>query len=264
MKNKFLYGAIAASLLSSVSSFANAGIISGLQKTDLGKNVDLQGMEWLSLEHTAGLSRFDIENGFTDRYGQVWAAGEWRYATRNQTELLLNSLWGQTWDGWSSDNVDGVNWFLEQFGGLAYDEGFGKERINKNSDSTDWLSYDYSWFNFGLENECSSISLSTCYGSIGVGTITDTSRYASATNIKTQDIYTYNSGERVGYISDRRGADMGNDQLNSSHKKSRTGQYLGNLLVRNSPIAEVTEPSTFVIFALSLLGILSRRKGART
>ncbi|MFT6898492.1 MAG: hypothetical protein ACJA13_002913, partial [Paraglaciecola sp.] len=49
---------------SCVVNIANAVIISGTQLTDSGKIVNLQGLEWLSLDHTLGINSIDLVNGF--------------------------------------------------------------------------------------------------------------------------------------------------------------------------------------------------------
>lgn len=118
-----------------VSMSAYAGLISGNHTTDGGKSVNLQGLEWMPLTHTAGLSRSQVgsSNGFTDRYGNEWKSGDWRYATRSETEILLGSLWGGVYSGFSSDNYDGAKWFFDFFGGIAFDTWINNERTDGKS-----------------------------------------------------------------------------------------------------------------------------------
>jgi len=77
---------------------AHASIISGDHTTAGGKTVNLQGLEWLSFDHTMGLSRTTIEgaSGWTDNYATTYDADSWRYATRAETSALLQSLWDGT------------------------------------------------------------------------------------------------------------------------------------------------------------------------
>jgi len=86
MKIKFLKMILVSIYILSSSFFANAGLVSGNHTTAEGKTVALQDLEWMSLDHTAGLSRGTVEGGFTDNFGTTWDAGVWAYATREQTE----------------------------------------------------------------------------------------------------------------------------------------------------------------------------------
>lgn len=74
-----------------VSSFSNATLISGQRILSNGKSVALQGLGWLPLTYTSGMSRTDIEDGFTDHFGNTWDSSYWRYATRAETETCDNT-----------------------------------------------------------------------------------------------------------------------------------------------------------------------------
>ena len=54
------------------SPIAQATIISGNHFTKAGKAVDLQGLEWLSLDMTKGYSRTQIENGYFGLIADGW------------------------------------------------------------------------------------------------------------------------------------------------------------------------------------------------
>lgn len=128
MKNIFL--PLALILASTVSE----ATVMGLNYTDLGKEVNLSGVEWLGLTATHNISRADIEAGTGG-----WLSNNWRYATRGETESLFDSLWGGTNEGWHISNYDGGSWFYDNFGGLA--------NIN---------------IAFGTDGDCSSDTNSTC------------------------------------------------------------------------------------------------------
>lgn len=96
-----------------LSASANATFISGNKYLSNGSKVALQNLEWMPLTYTAGLTRVDIEDGFTDRFGNTWGADEWRYATKDETETLILSLWDKEFDGWSRGNAVGAWWFLD-------------------------------------------------------------------------------------------------------------------------------------------------------
>lgn len=297
---------IVASIILSVSLNNNAGIISGTHYTDLGKLVDLQGLEWMSLEHTAGLSRNLIEdsNGFTDRYNTDWAAGEWVYASRAQTETLLSSLWGGNYNGWSRDNADGVAWFQSHFGMLAFDSGFGTSRIDGKLNSTTWTNYDETNFFFGNDGECTSDFNSSCIGQLAYGELYTKNFTSQNVNTGIYEISYSQFQSSAGYIDEISGADLfPQPHTNPSYSdnnildKLRSGlRDLGSLLVRstqgsnnggnttdsgsggsnnggnnntggtnvgnNGPTnnaVQVPEPSTLVIFTLSLIGVAFSR-----
>lgn len=95
---------------------ASAADISGSHTTDGGKTVALQGLQWLTFDETAGVTRSSIEAG-----SGGWLAAGWRYATRSELEILFDSLWGGTHEHWHASNLDGANWLSENFGSI-YDE----------------------------------------------------------------------------------------------------------------------------------------------
>jgi len=112
-----------------------------------GEYADLQGLDWLSLDMTAGQSRQDVER---DYYGGYLIDG-WRYASRKETEDLLGSLWGGVND-WDIGNLSGADWFLETF---------GKTNITSIS------SYSAS-FLFGNEGDCTTITHESCIGRVAI------------------------------------------------------------------------------------------------
>jgi len=236
---------------------ANAGLISGHHTTDDGKLVALQGLEWMSLDYTANLSRNDIEDGFTDQYGTTWAAGEWTYATRAQTENLLGSLWGGNYSGLSNDNSDGASWFIDNFSGLAFDTGFGVDRIDGKSNTGTVTNRDFSQFFFGSDLECNEFqAISTCIGRV---------EYAenffldfNAINVSTgnSELSYLSSSGPIGFLEESYGVDMGYDTINNSTVKHLGFTDVGSLLVR---VAKVPEPSTIAIFSLALIGLVSRQ-----
>ena len=119
MFNKF--SVLLGSAICAISLNTSASIISGVHTLSDGREVALQGLEWLSLEHTANMSRNEVEGGFTDQYGMVWADDDWRYASRTETETLLGSLWDNVYNGWSNGNYIGSKWFIDNFQGLGFD-----------------------------------------------------------------------------------------------------------------------------------------------
>lgn len=125
---------------------AKAGVISGVQYTAGGKAVDLQGLEWLSLDRTRGYSRLQVEG---DQDGLI--SDGWRYATRNEASLLLRSLWGGI-QGGSWDNGDGADWLFTYLGGGSLFAGHNEL---------------HSFF-FGGAGECSPVAAESCRGMYGI------------------------------------------------------------------------------------------------
>lgn len=171
------------------STSVMAGTISGQHFTNDGKEVALQGLEWLALDHTFAMSRQDVEDGFIDHVtGQTWQAGDWRYATVAETYALLNSLFGGEYLGYDVSNYDGAKWFLENF----YSTGvFANRRFWTNELSISLL--------YGAAGECGIGT--TCVDFIQAGD--NYSDYLFANDINTLIMdpqhYAPNSGE-VGVI----------------------------------------------------------------
>jgi hypothetical protein len=255
MKNKIVQSAIVAIAFFGTYFTANAGLISGSHLTADGKVVALQNLEWMSLDYTAGLSRVDVEDGFTDRYGTSWNAGEWTYATRQQTETLLHSLWGSTYGGWSQDNGDGATWFLETFGGLGYDIGYGVNRFDRKINVNGWLNYDFSQFLYGAYGDCGNSSTDwscNAYIEAGYNYEYDKTAYTTVNSSVLDELsYTANSG-KVGYFWAGL-SHLHNHNTSSSNRHSE----MGSLLVR---VVDVPEPSILSILVLGLMALGLRRK----
>ena len=265
MKFTFIKAALTASVLMTTCFNANAGFVSGTHTTAEGKVVDLQGLEWMSLEHTVGISRDDIEDGFTDRYGTTWNAGEWSYATREQTETLLTSLWGGQYSGQSTSNYDGAEWFISNFGGIGFDNGYGSNRIDGTLTDRLLSNYDFTTFYFGERLECSTNIESSC---LGVVEIADNfTRSQNGINPQTglwEETYVANSGA-FGSLDEYFGLDAGFSSLNANTEDFQPPIF-GSLLIRNTIVTSpadnttaVPEPSTLATFALGIMGLASRR-----
>lgn len=250
-------------LLASWTFEAHAGFISGNHILQNGNNVALQGLEWMPLTYTSNISRFNIESGFTDHFNNNWKVGDWRYATRGETEKLINSLWGGEYNGWSANNADGAWWFLNNFGGLAYDEGVCELRKNNVQNEFPRTGFDYSYFSFGATSECSQFA---SYGCVGLVQGLANSVYDMFAQNKPYSVpvvsYYQNSGN-AGYFDDQHGGDFQHNQNNQSFPTDFSSPWHGNLLVRQQIIPEVVPlPSSLSFFAIASLGmlILRRRK----
>lgn len=255
-------------------STANAGFISGEQSfqdvNGNSKSVNLSGLEWLSLDHTLGMSRDDIDGkDWTDTKGNSWNSNEWRYATRAETNALINSLWGGTYDGVGYNNYQGANWFADHFG-----------MVSGTADG--WTNYQRSYFFYGAAGDCSTDPTISCSGRIYKADDADTSLASYSVNRDNTTIG-YNPFVHVldssgaikraqqgfGYISQADGnaavlsdaflVGQNATQFDwvSTRDVSFSSSSRSSLLVRN-----VSEPSTILLFSMSLLGlgIRARRK----
>ncbi|MDO6762301.1 PEP-CTERM sorting domain-containing protein [Agarivorans sp. 1_MG-2023] len=243
-----------------VSSFtANATFISGDYTLENGKEVALQGLEWMPLTYSQSYSRLYVEadGGWTDRFGNQWQANDWRYATRNETATLLNSLWGGVYLGFSNDNFIGASWFINYFGGLGMDTSFGLNRVDLKLNNSTWDNYDVSQFLFGKDWECSDELRLSC---IGEAAAADGFYRSLATkNIHTGYKDYMQARTPLGYFDSRSGVDAGLNSDNRVRGKSNSSSMLGSLLVRQPTIVEVPEPSSLGLLMVSLFGLLVRR-----
>ncbi len=217
---------------------ANAAVISG-DHTVNGQSVNLSGLEWLSLDLTAGLSYVDLFNTPIDSSGTATGrfdqdsfkgiAGQnvgqgWRLATVKEVNSLLGSLFTSALFTGSNATVGNSNesranataaqWFFSNFGRIG-----GR--------------FQPSFFKYGQSEECGS-ALTLCHAGL------------------------FNSGTTTEYqVSDA------NDQLNSAVFNS------GSFLVRATPItqtnqvAKVSESSALALSALILCGFAARTKRKR-
>jgi hypothetical protein len=260
---------VVTSILLSAAAFsmsANAGFISGLQTTSGGKSVALQGLEWMPLTYTAGMSRQNIEqaDGFTDRFGGVWSSSDWRYASRSETELLLGSLWGGTVSGWSNDNADGANWFLSTFGAIGYDTGYGNSRIDGKYNYGGYQNYDQAYFMFGDVFDCANNDKSTCLGLIGDMENSTLDKTGDDTTGTLRTTYLKNSGPG-GWFYEVMGLNAGFNTTNLATDVTYSNRQYGSLLVRQASVgpAPVSSPNAISLFALGLCGlVLNRRRKA--
>lgn len=243
--------------LSTVAVSANAGLISGEQSFQnsqgQAQQVNLQGLEWLSLDHTFGIAREDIENqAWTDNNGTTWQAGDWRFATRQETNDLINSIWGGTFDGWGHSNYQGVSWFDENFG-----------LINGSHSDSGFVDYQFAWFNYGQTNECITDASQTCQGYIALAEDYVGSALASNNvNRPGQFAVGYDTfvHDGLGYVSEYwSGSEVGLTSRAFSTRINERFASVGSFLVR----AEVPEPAPIALLASGLIAFGFIRKNKR-
>ena len=216
---------------------SSADILSGTHFTDDGKEVDLQGLEWLSLDHTAGLSRTDVEDGFVDNFGNEWQAGEWRYATVEETRRLMTSLWDGTYLGESPGNYDGADWFRDNFGMLVYDEWENGIRTDKSYTNFNYTGWDSTFYYYGERLECHTSASQTCMGTMQIFELYRP--IARALNHHTDETEeTSPGGESIGNIHEHSGLNTGRAGWRQSESTNYANIYYGSLLVR-TPLVDI-------------------------
>ena len=215
MRFKFLKPIILGFLLI-IGLNANAAIISGLEThtTSDGSVVNLSGLDWLSWDETRGERRNDVEGG-------DFLASGWRYASIDEYEALMSSVW-DVYNGYSTDNNDGGQW--------VFDNMFGSSRLpgwTSNSMLTGML--------YGSEDECETVDRS-CRGKFSLysndwrqDSVNITASFTKVTDFNGQ-------GQTYGDFS--------------------VQPYDASALVRTAP---VPEPSTLAIFVLGIMCLASRR-----
>ena len=232
-------------LLFGLGSTANAALISSaIVSVSYG---DLQGLEWLSLDVTAGRSRTDVESD------TALNADGWRYATRQETETLITSLWGNSVSGISYTNYAGARWFLDNFGilNIVNDD----LHVDLNS----------SQFFFGDYGECSADHNQSCAGSLGTFENSGFDAFSPVWNYPGYWAYfqTYQAWDGpAGFITDEGGANMGLTSENNVTSIDNVSSTHGSLLVREASVAPI--PPALWLFGSGLLGLIgiSRRKKA--
>ena len=243
MKKSHLLGAVCACLAVASINASAALISSATVSVSYG---DLQGLEWLSLDVTVGRSRTDVESD------TVLNADGWRYATRQETETLVNSVSSSGVSGTSHVHYAGARWFLDNFGVLNI--------VNDDF----YVDLNSSAFFFGEYGECSADHNQSCYGSLA--TFENYGRDVfSPVNNGTYWAYdqTYRAWHgHAGIVTDRLGANMGYTSENYVTSIDNVSSAFGSLLVREASVVPI--PAALWLFGSGLLGLvgMARRKKA--
>ena len=243
MKKSRLLGAVCAFLFSLITVSANAALISSA--TVSVSYGDLQGLEWLSLDVTAGRSRTDVESD------TALNADGWRYATRQETETLVNSVSSSGISGTSHVHYAGARWFLDNFGVLNI--------VNDDF----YVGLNSSAFFFGEYGECSADHNQSCYGSLATFENYGRNVFSPVWN-GTYWAYdqTYRAGHgHAGVVTDQGGANMGLTSENYVTSIDHVSSTFGSLLVREASVVPI--PASVWLFGsglLGLVGIARRRK----
>lgn len=202
---------------------AEATIISGMKNVAGLGNVSMGGLEWLSLNHTSGMSRAEVELSLQNNNN--FGSGEfgWRYATLTEVKALLDQISVSSNFSYETGNLLGAEWFLSLFDPL-------EEFHNVSSRSYSYTHHARSTFFYGNDNECVASALHSCVGTV---------RYtldSSLDNFNDVGLFSYPEGTQY---------------------KDYSYHGTGSLLVRT-----VSEPATVALFLLGLayLTIVVRRK----
>ena len=223
---------LSATLLCSLClSSVHASIISGTQYTNDGKLVNLGNLEWLSWDITIGLSRNDIEGGALGLLDEGW-----RYATRLELSDMFRSIAGAV--GQSALNSDGTKWLWENFDNASFN---APAYTPGGSVGLSRLKYLY----VGEDGECRADTSQSCIAQWGAYTRADLG-YVGASGYNP----VYN------YYFDKSTASSGN--------LSDFGQTASVLVrIAQNNTTPVSAPSSVAILALTLFGLVSRRRFQR-
>jgi hypothetical protein len=208
-----------------VASHVNASTVSPSQLTAGGKSVSLSGLEWLPLTQTEGQSWVAVEAGLaTQSYGSGW-----RFASRMEVEDLMDSLWGETTEGWYWDNFDGASWFGENFGWLQASVDANGHTISETH------------FYFG-NGDCGG-SVQVCVGSVR------------------SDAFGSSQFSSKGFFLDGFGLSVGLDSLNEQYLNLNylSASNHGVMLVR-PPVSQIPLPASAWLFASAVFGLGALRR----
>lgn len=244
--------------LATASLTASADVIDSSSMLSNGNVPDLQGLEWLSLDHTRNMSYLDVSgmlgSGLTDTYGNTYEPNTWRYATTLETRGLLLSLWDGTYYGPSPDNAPGAQWWQDTLGLLAFDV----------LDGGTLDGYDYASFFFGTPGDCGG-GADICTGSVALDTNPDGPTFANlASNGQIEQ--TSDGDEAVGIFR----SEWGINPDNTMTRNPMDSRYeIGSLLVREAPAdngggdggsQDVNAPAGAALLLTGLLPWLRRRR----
>ncbi len=174
-------------------------------------------LEFLAFETTIGRSWSDISGQF----GFGGDFEDYRYASRVETETLLDALWGGTNEFFHASNSAGANRFLSTLGFINGTPG--QTQVN-------------ALFLFGTNADCSP---------------------GDSSVVCLAQVSTVPDGR--GYFTDGRGLSEGVDPGNVQDFQSifTTASNLGSLLVKE---ATVPEPGTLLLTLCGLAPLLARRQ----
>lgn len=200
-------------------------IISGGHLLSDGRYVNLQGLDWLSIDATMGSPREFVLSGVGYE-----GYNDWRFATREETENLLDSLWGGIIENWDISNFVGADWFVQNFGA---DVGSGGYQY--------WSSFYY-----GSDSDVAAVS--------GFGDTLKGSVYCNYDVDWFPDEFAFDSG----HFTDKDGLSAGASPGNVAIRTTSGEPLSGYLLVRNT--TPLPEANSLVLMTLGILMLFSAKR----